>query len=123
MFSVIFRKLSGQLTLIKHCRSAPGHVIYWRKENAVSSAAVHFANRTATAVGEGFANSVTVLLATNYTSWLCQQFVLAVSKATGQSCWQRNPVGKAGMFYWEKSPALPTTWDKSLSHVVGKAGK
>jgi hypothetical protein len=48
------------------------HVICWRKQDAVSSVAVPFANRTATTVGEGFANSVTALLATNYTSWLCQ---------------------------------------------------
>jgi hypothetical protein len=98
---------------------ANSHVFCWRKENAVSSTVVPFANRIAMVVGEGFANSVIVLLATNYTSRLCQQLVLAVGKATGQSCWQRNPIDKADMFCWEKSPALPI----ALSHVVGKAEK
>jgi hypothetical protein len=57
-------------------------VFCWQKENAVNSTAGPFANRTAIVVGEGFANSVTVLLATNYTSGLCQQLVLAVGKGT-----------------------------------------
>jgi hypothetical protein len=54
-------------------------------------------------VSEGFAKSVTILLAKNYMSGICQQLVLAVGKATGQSCWQRNPIGKAGMFSWENA--------------------